>query len=136
MTCDLYWYCDRYKSGDLCLQVDGHHMQQEQVRDEDHQVMPPDLNAHNVDDNKAERNEGMGGGAGDKVEEHEDPLDLKQMAAPDLGDRADGGGQGGELQDDVMQQQPPVNVSCMHVCNVGTWADYADQAQCGNLPEK
>ena len=82
------------------------------MKDEDHQVLPPDLNAINVNDRKGGRSQGVEGmGVGDSMDQHEDPLDLKQMAAPVLGDGVGGRGQEGDLKDDVMQQQPPVNVS-------------------------
>lgn len=112
-------------------------MRQEEVKDEDHQVLPPDLNAVNVIDRKGGRSKGVEGmGVGDSMDQHEDPLDLKQMAAPVLGDGVGGRGQEGELKDDVMQQQPPVNVSyvlesvCLDVCVVACVCVYAYMPVC------
>ncbi|XP_070206758.1 Golgi integral membrane protein 4-like isoform X2 [Littorina saxatilis] len=93
--------------------ADGHQGQPvAEVKNEDHQVMPPDLNgnahaAFQDDLNKDAAGGGVGAGA-NEVEHgdqgHEDPLDLKQMAPPDLGHAADNH----QAKDDIMQQQPPV----------------------------
>ena len=73
------------------------------MKDEDHQVKPPNLNV------REEHRAGVEGHGGDDNGRMEDehPLGLKQMAPPDIGG-ADGDG---DVDGDVLHRLPPVNVS-------------------------
>jgi hypothetical protein len=92
----------------LTLQVEGNNPQQELKKDEEHQVQPPDFNINAKGDGiHGNDDEGVDTADRDDADgQHEDPLELKQMAPPF--NKEEGQGQG--EQEVNMQQQQPINV--------------------------